>query len=350
MEFWRTARSLPLRSARIAQRAESEGWAGVTFSDSQNLSGDPYTALATAAARTTTIRLATGVTNPWTRHPAVTASAISCVDIESGGRAELGIGRGDSALAYVGLPPASTARFTEYLELLTAYIRGDSVPVQRAAAIGASLTAAAVPLGNAPETARLQWLDDYGDRQPVPVFVTASGPKVIEISARRTDRVALAVGADPERVKWAIDLARAARPDVKIAAYVNVVVHDDPEKARQMAAGTIASFARFSAMHGKLTGPSTEAQREVFEAIPRQYEMTRHVQNAGQATLVSTEFAQRYAILGPPQRCIDRLAELAALGVDRFHIVGTARDVSREDALATHEAFVQSVLSSLSSE
>ena len=59
-----------------ARQAEAEGWSGATLGDSQNMSGDTYVALGTAVAATSTIQLATGVTNPCTRHPAVTAAGI----------------------------------------------------------------------------------------------------------------------------------------------------------------------------------------------------------------------------------------------------------------------------------
>ena len=91
LEFWTHARTLPRQVGPAARRAESEGWAGMTLGDSQNRSGDPYVALGTAIAATTTIRMSTGVTNPFTRHPVVTASAILSADIESGGRVELGV-------------------------------------------------------------------------------------------------------------------------------------------------------------------------------------------------------------------------------------------------------------------
>ncbi len=42
---------------------------------------------------TSRLGLGTGVTNPLTRHPAVTAAAIATVQLESGGRAVLGLGR-----------------------------------------------------------------------------------------------------------------------------------------------------------------------------------------------------------------------------------------------------------------
>ena len=100
----------PVHVQRLASRETlrvepSEGWTGLCFADTQILSGDPYVGLAVAAAVTEELRIGIGVTNPWTRHPVVTASAIESANLESGGRVELGIGRGDSSLAYLGLAP-----------------------------------------------------------------------------------------------------------------------------------------------------------------------------------------------------------------------------------------------------
>ena len=91
--------------------------------DSQNLAADPFAELALAASATSRILVGTAVTNPITRHPAATAAAIATVHAESDGRAVLGIGRGDSSLAHLGLSPAPPAVFARYLERLQGYAR-----------------------------------------------------------------------------------------------------------------------------------------------------------------------------------------------------------------------------------
>ena len=95
--------------------AEGDGWDGLALTDSQNLAADTFAALAVAARVTRRITLATGATNPATRHPAVVASAIATIQVESGGRAWLGIARGDSALAYLGRKPQPLADFERAL-------------------------------------------------------------------------------------------------------------------------------------------------------------------------------------------------------------------------------------------
>src|SRR5215211_3278281 len=128
-EFWLGTFPTVGRAAPLAEMAERDGWDGIAFTDSQNLHGDTFAALAIAAHATRRIKLATAATNPATRHPAVVASAIASVQVESGGRAVLGIARGDSALAYLGRPPISLPEFAAGLEQIQAYLRGEAVEV-----------------------------------------------------------------------------------------------------------------------------------------------------------------------------------------------------------------------------
>ncbi len=102
VEVWTHAAAAPRAIAADARRAEAQGWDGLGVVDSQNRSGDPYVALTMAATVTERIGLATAVTNSITRMAAATAAAIASVDRIAEGRAVLGIGRGDSAVADLG--------------------------------------------------------------------------------------------------------------------------------------------------------------------------------------------------------------------------------------------------------
>jgi 5,10-methylenetetrahydromethanopterin reductase len=343
-EYWTSTRPTPGVSRDFARRTEQEGWTGLCFADTQNLSGDPYVGLAVAALVTEDLRLGIGVTNPWTRHPVVTASAIESAYLESGGRVELGIGRGDSSLAYLGLAPAPLSQLRDYVEIVRTYLRGDGVPMSRVTGAAAHTLGKHFPLGTAPSESRLKWLPRDAAEAPVPVWIAASGPKVISTAAEIADRVTLAVGADPVRLRWAIRTARSVRADVKIAAYVNVVVNEDPERARELGAGTIASFTRFGGMHGTMYGEASPGQREVFETLPATYDMNRHFGSGEQAQLVSDEFASRFAILGPASYCRERLLELEEMGIDRFHVIGATPDLDSEVVLESNLKFVHAVL------
>lgn len=176
---------MPRSTVKQAKRAEDEGWDGIGLVDSQNLAGDPYIELALAANATEQIRLGTAVTNPLTRHPAAMATAIATVQAESDGRAVLGIGRGDSALAHLGLAPAPVPTFERYLARLQGYLRGDDVPFDVELDGGGEVKAAdALHMASGPQASRLRWLRDGFVK--VPVDVAATGPKVIAAAAGAT--------------------------------------------------------------------------------------------------------------------------------------------------------------------
>ena len=128
VEVWTHGVASPRGIKRIATDLEDNGWDGLCVVDSQNLSGDAYVSLAIAATVTKQIGLGTAVTNSVTRMAAATAAGIASVDRVSGGRAILGIGRGDSALAHLGLAPARLKQFETYVSHLQTYLRGDAVP------------------------------------------------------------------------------------------------------------------------------------------------------------------------------------------------------------------------------
>lgn len=330
MEFYLVTSPKPGLVVDQARQTEDSGWDGLSFSDSQNLTGCPYVAIALAAQATTTLKFTTSVTNSWTRHPAVTATSIASVRHESGGRASLGIGRGDSALARIGMAPVSPSQFRTYLEMLQAYLRGDSVPFQLAAKGAEHLLGENLPLGDAPVDSRIEWFaeqDTLARFGKVPVSVAASGPKMLAIAAEHGDRVTLAVGADPDRVRWAIGLAREARADVPVDAFVNVVVDEDRARGVRLAAAMMALHARFSTMHGTSTGPMTDEQRRVIEGVPAVYDMNKHSHlGSAQSKQMTPEFAERFAIVGPAGYCVERLKELAEIGVENFVVFQPTRD------------------------
>jgi 5,10-methylenetetrahydromethanopterin reductase len=350
IEFWTHARTLPRMVGPAARQAEAEGWSGATLGDSQNMSGDPYVALGTAIAATRTIRLATGVTNPCTRHPAVTAAGILCANIESGGRVELGAGRGDSALAHIGLAPVSVDALRRFLEVERRYLTGRGVPISEVAEGSSRRIGSDLPLGHAPEESRMLWLEELRQlgvevpERPVPIWVAATGPKVIEVSAELCDRVTFALGADPGRLRWAVDMARAVRPEVALGAYVIVVVEEDLDRALALTRGGIATFARFSAMHGRVHGTLEEGDEKVILEVPKAYDMNRHARSGPQGDVITREFAERFAIIGPASRCVERLQELVELGITRFHVGGASRGEDPEMTDVINRRFLDEVL------
>ncbi|MDY7104912.1 MAG: LLM class flavin-dependent oxidoreductase [Actinomycetota bacterium] len=355
VEVWTSGAGRPSDAAARARRLEDEGWDGFGVVDSQNLAGDPYVALTMAATATTRLRLATAVTNPVTRHPALAATSAATVQAESGGRFVLGIGRGDSALAHLGLAPASPSQFDHYLARLQGYLRRDEVPFDLDTDLRPGLApSSTLQMSGGPTASRLRWLRDANPK--VPVDVAASGPKVIDIAGRLADAVTFAVGVDPDRLRWAVGVAHDAcrsvgrdPAELGLGAYVPVLVHPDRGEARRMISGGIGSYARFSVMHGTVAGPVGDDQRRTLEAVHAAYDMNAHFTHGSpQSKALTDEVIDAFAVAGPASYCVERIEELIGLGIRRIFVHGPGRGLDIEDATAAHERLVAEVLPKLS--
>jgi 5,10-methylenetetrahydromethanopterin reductase len=320
----------PGRVADLARMAEADGWDGLALTDSQNLGGDVFAALAVAAHATSSLALATGATNPATRHPAVVASAMASVQAESAGRAWLGIARGDSALAYVGRRPMPLADFETALSDVQTYLRGETVDQYGFAS-------------------RIEWLA-RADVPKVPMSVAATGPRVIEIAARVADAITFSVGADPARLRPAIELARRTRAahglgPLRLGAYLNAIAHPDVETARQLVRGRMGVYARFSTMSRSVMGSLSEADRKVAEALVDSYDVHAHgASGARHEAALADDFVDRFGIVGPSELVAERLAGLLGLGLDHVVIVGHSRNTPREVFAESSRRFGREVL------
>ncbi len=305
-ELWLHGFPVVGASAELARRAEREGYDGLLLADSQALQGDVYVGLTLAAAATTRLRVGTGVTNLVTRHPSVTASAIATVHAESGGRAVLGVGRGDSAVTRIGETASTPSELETGVRVMRALLAGEST-----------------------EAGRLAWLDPA--LAPVEVHVAATGPRTIAAAARSADAVMLTVGAEPERLRATIAAARAEGAG-SVGAYVNVGCAEDPAAARTLVRGSAAIFAHFSSQ--AIDGVAPE-DREVVEHVGRDYDEARHGESvARHAAELPDDFLDRFAVVGDPPTVRDRLRELLALGLDRLVLVPGSKDA--DPALAAH--------------
>ncbi|ODU07661.1 MAG: hypothetical protein ABS81_00790 [Pseudonocardia sp. SCN 72-86] len=351
-QIWVLNSASPWAVRRAAEEVEAMGFAGLAVTDSQNKSGDTVVALSLAASVTERIGLTTAVTNPFTRHPASLSAAFGSLQIITGGRMVLGIGRGDSALALLGLSPASPDYFRRTLDCLRGYLSGGEVPFSDLPRAGMA-DADELHLGDAPPTSHLEWLPRFPDVPRVPVDVYASGPKIIRMAVAHADRITLAVGADLDRLRWARDIALAEAERIgrtfapgELGALVNISVDESPEKALAKAAGRLAVVMRFSAMHGKAVGPYEEADRAAVEKLVRAYNMKEHsAVDASHATDIRPEFAAKFGVFGTAQDCHRRLRELAEIGLGRIVLMApgpevdpdfdSARALSREMNLST---------------
>jgi 5,10-methylenetetrahydromethanopterin reductase len=329
VKIWLHAFSFPGRVAELARQAEEWGFAGMLLADSQNLNADIWVELALAGAATSRLLLGPGVTNPATRHVAVTASAAATLQAETGGRAVLGMGRGDSALTQIGRQPVPAGELERALEVLQRLLRGEDVEFD-----GVS--------------SAIRWLAGAG-LPKVPVEVAATGPRTIAAAARHAEGVDFAVGAEPDRLRWAIRTAREAaggRP-LSLGAFLNVAVHPSIEAARELVRGSTAIFARFATEGAPADGLS-DVTRAGVERLATGYEAARHGEAASEhAQRLEAEFIDRFAVAGPAAHVRDRLREIAQLGIERLIVVPGSLDADPREVAESNARFAREVLPEL---
>jgi 5,10-methylenetetrahydromethanopterin reductase len=314
---------------------------GITVSDSQSLRLECWTILGALAVRTQGLKLATLTTNAVTRHPAVTAAAALTVQELSGGRFTLGVGRGDSPLAFIDAGPINVGQLRRFLEIMQRYLSGAEVPFEQIKefTMPGLPRAAELGYGRVPEASSIVW--PRGTQPKVPLDVSASGPKVIAAAAAVADSITLAVGAEPERVAGAIEIARRARSDagadpstLRIGAFVNVAVHSDRAVARSLVQGTLAVTARWLA-----------GTRPELAHVTSAYDMTRHgrSQPAPDGALARADI-DRLAVVGTPDECIARLKGLSELGLDRIVTLPRLHGLETPEAAEATRLFVEEVI------
>jgi 5,10-methylenetetrahydromethanopterin reductase len=244
----------------MARRAEEMGWDAISTGDNTCLLYDPFVCLAAAAAATHRVLLMTDVTNSVTRHESVIAAAAGSLQDLSGGRFVLGIGRGDSAIHFLGLEPASVAEFETYVTVLQSYLAGRKV-----VANGVSSQITWLQRDSA-ELITPTRVVNPSAAPKVPLSIAATGPKITGLASRLAERVTLNVGADPRRIARSINHIRESRaaagldPEaISIGAYLLCAVDDDEEAACRQVRGLAAVYIRFSAMKGRPLNDLEEA-------------------------------------------------------------------------------------------
>jgi 5,10-methylenetetrahydromethanopterin reductase len=294
--------------------AESCGYDLLGYGDSPCLLPELCVSLAAMAAVTERAVLCPTVSNPLTRHPSVAASAFASLQQLAPGRIWFGMGTGDSAALSIGERPATLAALAEYGRALTALTRGEEAEYRG-------------------HRFRLEW-----DAPRVPLWLAAGGPRTMRLAGEIADGVLLGAGLTEPVVRDSIrhvhEGARAAGrdpADVEIWLYSKIFLCDSEEQAWRDLAWTLAASAhhafRFT-LEGKFVPPEWH---DALEQLQRAYVVREHnnLANVGttNADLVVesglTEFlGPRFLMAGPPERVVERLAEIATWGVSGFFTSG----------------------------
>ena len=292
------------RTIDLTRRAEAAGFEYGWLFDSHVLWREPYVLLTLMAQATERMRLGTCVTNPATREPSVTASTLAVLDEVSGGRMDLGIGRGDSARRVLGKPPTTMATLEEAILAIKALVEGRSVEYE-----GTEL--------------RLPWTGNW----TLPVWVAGYGPMALAMTGRVADGVILQL-ADPDLIAWFVEQVRAAeaaagRPAgsvrVQSAAPAHVGKLDDCRERTRWFPALVSNHV--VDLINKYPREDLPESLTGYIRDRTGYDYHHHAEvGSSNAGFVGDDVTDRFCVIGSVDDHLAKLRRLADVGVDQFNV------------------------------
>lgn len=313
--------------------AERLGFTHLWAADSQMIWSDVYAFMALAAARTTTMRIGTGVAVAPIRPAPVTAAAHATINEIAPGRVFCAIGTGNTAMRIMGHPPMRIAEFDRYLTDLRAFLDGSEVDFEFR--------------GRIAPTRHLMPDSGFVRFEPrIPLHVSAFGPKAMALAAQHGDGLVTSLPPDPDAVANARRRLESAGAEVgrtitretfPISTLTTIFVLNDGEtlESERVWRGT-AAFA-IASLHytyeqvtqfGKRPPPHLadiwdDYVAHVERTPPERRHLTVHRGHncwvePDEARFVTADLIDRTCLVGTPDQLRARVADLEQAGLDQL--------------------------------
>ncbi len=293
------------RIVSLTQQAESAGFSHGWMFDSHVIWMEPFPLLTLMAANTKAMRLGTCVTNPAVRDVTVSASLFATLNVFSGGRMQLGIGRGDSSRRVLGKKPTTLENLEEFVRTFRALNAGSSAEIE-----GVST--------------RFPWANGGVP----PVWVAGYGPKALRTAGRIGDGVILQF-ADPDLIEWSLGFVREGAKEagrdpakIEVMAAAPVWASSDLKLARER----VRWFPALVSNHimdliSKYKPEELPASLISFVKNRGKYDYLHHCEvGSDNADFVTDEIVDRFCLVGPIEQHRKKLEALRKVGVTQFNI------------------------------
>jgi 5,10-methylenetetrahydromethanopterin reductase len=284
----------------LSREVEALGLDYFWVCDSTLHSHDPYGYLTIAALHTRTPRLGLNCVNPFTRHPAVNVNAIATLDEISGGRANLSFGSGAEPIFELGYKSAKVATVRRSVEMAKQLRGGNKIDFDED---GLSLKGATL---------------HYPGRKTLPIYVTASGPKMLEMAGEVADGVIFLTGSYPPCVRFALDhigigAARAGRSldEIDLAWCGVGSIREDRTQAIEESRTLAAWVVKYAPNYAEIAG----VPRDIIDSVGAAYKAGHFHEAKAAADLLPSEFVQRLSLCGTPEDFRRQITAITDLGV-----------------------------------
>jgi 5,10-methylenetetrahydromethanopterin reductase len=272
-----------------AKLSEGLGYDQLWYTDVR-FQRDCFVGLAAMAANTERILLGPGVTDPYSRHPVLTAATIASLDELSKGRALLGLGIGGAGFNQIGLEaPLPVAALREAVDAIRRLLAGEEVTIE-----GKVITV------------RNGRLDFKPVQNRIPIYFATHGAQVTRLAGQIADGVLFANMLVPEAVAYYLGLLKegmeiAGRDSdaVRVALRFEVSMADDHAAAvevmrRRVATRLVSQYPKWEYLeHLGVTLP--EAFRDV--AVRNDKSLVKEAMAA-----LPDDVLQRTVLVGQPEQ------------------------------------------------
>ncbi|MFN0108561.1 MAG: TIGR03842 family LLM class F420-dependent oxidoreductase [Blastocatellia bacterium] len=295
----------PQRIVSLTKQAEAAGFDYGWMFDSHVLWQDPFPLMTLMAANTERMRIGPCVTNPAVRDWTVTASLFATLNRISGGRMDIGIGRGDSSRRVMGKRPTTLAVLEECVQTIRDLCGGKQITYEE-------------------KEIQMPW----ADAGVPPIWVAGYGPKALRCAGKIGDGVILQF-ADPHLIKWCLNFVREGAEEagrdfskIKVMAAAPVWVSDDLAVARDR----VRWFPALVSNHvvdlvSKYKPEELPPELVGFIKDRKGYNYLHHAEvGSSNAEFVTDEVVDRFCLVGNVQEQLRRLKELEDVGVTQFNI------------------------------
>ncbi len=305
----------PERLLNLARFAEERDFENLWYAD-EKFFRDSYVSLTYVSQHTSRIKLGTCVTDPYTRHPALTAMAMGTLAELAGGRAVLGIGAGFSGLQAMGLkqtkPPAA---LREAIELIRQLWGGGTVTYQ-----GETIAFHGGEL-------------NFKSRSDIPILLATSGRQILRLAGEIADGVMLGDLASARvitpalaEVRRGADRAGRSLAGVPLIARANLILSDDPAEARKpmrpwIAIGLWYTYPKWD-YYFNYTPEWDERLRPIKDFIERQGGKPRNVGDfnliAEYTDLIGDDLVRDWSLAGTVDDVVRQIVEVAGTGITQI--------------------------------
>ncbi|MGI9666193.1 MAG: TIGR03842 family LLM class F420-dependent oxidoreductase [Acidimicrobiia bacterium] len=314
----------------LAVRAEELGFThGWTF-DSHMLWQEPFVIFSQMLASTKDMIVGPMVTNPATRDVTVLASLFATLNEMYGDRTICGIGRGDSAVRYIGRKPTTLATMVDSMAVIKGLVAGEEVTYRD-------------------HEVEIPWIEDGWN---LPMWGAGYGPRALATIGTHADGFILQL-ADPQILEWTMaavhDAAKEAGrdpSDVKICVVAPAYVGDDVEHQREqlrwfggMVGNHVVDLVNRYGEDESMVPAALSAYIKEREA----YDYAHHGKTGNPTTdFVPDDIVDRFCVVGPVEDHIAKMELLKDMGVDQFGIY-----LMHDEREATLEAYGQHIIPAL---